>query len=342
MSEDRSQAPSKRRRELAKERGIVARSPELTAAVGLLATLGLLGVFGPQLWDALIAALRTSTILIDAGAIDAASLVARLRGVIGSVAFPLGAIVGGTIAAMFLAHQVQVGGLWAPTLIAPDLGRLWNPDAAFGSRLARGGWSLTKALLIAAVAGWTLRLYWPESASATTPEISGLAHAAAKLLRGVFLPTAAATLALGVIDFLAQIARIERVLAMSADELREESRAIDGDPNARSRRRRVAESWRGDPREPLAGASLLLSGGSGLTLVLAGGPPPGKIEVRAIARGASGASLRRAADRAKMPRVEAPGLALYLSNRGIAGAPLPADLATELARLWPKDVKISR
>ena len=122
MSDDRSQAPSKRRRELAKEQGIVARSPELTAAVGLLATLGLLGAFGSELWEALIAVMRTSTTLAENGRIDAPALVARLRGIAWGIAGPLGTIVGGTIATMFLAHQVQVGGLWVPRLLAPDLG----------------------------------------------------------------------------------------------------------------------------------------------------------------------------------------------------------------------------
>lgn len=337
MSEERSQGPSKRRRELAKEKGIVARSPELTAAVGWSATLALAGFFGPKLWSALVSGLRTSTSLIEAGPIGAAELVARLRAIAWEIGGPLSAIGGGTFAAMILAHQIQVGGLWKPKLLAPDLARLVRADVAIGSRLARGGWSLAKAALIAAVAAWSLRSSWPEAAREASIDVSGLTRAGAKLSRAVFLPAVASSLALGIVDFLAQIARIERALGMSADEVREESRAIDGDPNARSRRRLVAESWRDESTNPLAGASLVVSGSFGLTLVLAGDRPPGKIEVKAIARGASGAALRRAADRAGVARVDAPALALYLCARRVAGAALPADLAAELARIWPND-----
>ena len=39
MSEDRTQPPSKRRRQLAREQGQVAHSPELTAAAGWLVVL---------------------------------------------------------------------------------------------------------------------------------------------------------------------------------------------------------------------------------------------------------------------------------------------------------------
>ncbi len=49
MSEDRTQPPSKRRRQLARQQGQVAHSPELTAAAGWLAAVVLLGVLGDDL-----------------------------------------------------------------------------------------------------------------------------------------------------------------------------------------------------------------------------------------------------------------------------------------------------
>ena len=54
MSEDRTQEPSKRRRLEARERGQVARSPELTGAAGLLAASALLGIWGDDLALALV------------------------------------------------------------------------------------------------------------------------------------------------------------------------------------------------------------------------------------------------------------------------------------------------
>ena len=49
MSEDRTQPPSKRRRQLARQHGQVAHSPELTAAAGWLAAVALLGIVGDDL-----------------------------------------------------------------------------------------------------------------------------------------------------------------------------------------------------------------------------------------------------------------------------------------------------
>ena len=51
MSEDRTQPPSKRRRQLARQQGQVAHSPELTAAGGWLAAVVLLGCPGRRSGD---------------------------------------------------------------------------------------------------------------------------------------------------------------------------------------------------------------------------------------------------------------------------------------------------
>ena len=53
----------------------------------------------------------------------------------------------------------------------------------------------------------------------------------------------------------------------------------------------------------------MLLGSRGLTVVVAGGPPPRRITVRSVARGAAGASLRRTAERAGLVSIDAPELA---------------------------------
>ena len=84
-------------------------------------------------------------------------------------------------------------------------------------------------------------------------------------------------------------------------------------------RRQIARSWRGDSPELLAGASLVLSGPSGLTLILAGGPPPRRITIRAATKGNPGLRLRRSAEALKIPQVDAPDLARRLAQRPAVG-----------------------
>lgn len=337
MSEERTQAPSKRRRQQARERGLVARSPELTAAVGLLAAVALLGLWGDDLVEALVAAVRAPLAGEAIVGAEPAEVVARLRDLALGVAGPLLGVIGGVVAAVVTAHQVQVGGLWVPGLVAPDPQRLWGGGGAggLGARVARGGWMLAKAAVVVGVAGAVIRAHLPAFDRLGGLEARALSRAAGDLLRGLTGDLALATLGLGLVDFLLQQRRIEAQLRATPEEQREDLRAIEGDPALRARRRQLVRAWRRDPAGDLAGAALVLTGPAGLSLVLAGGPPPRRVTVRRVARGPSGVRLRGDAGRAGVPLVAAPDLARLLARRPDAGSSPPAPLLAALAALWP-------
>ncbi len=335
MSEDRTQAPSRRRREEAKQRGQVARSPELTAAVGLMASLGLLATFGGDLLATLVEAVRSPWVEAITLA-DAPEVVATLRRLAAGLALPLGGVLGGVVLAIFAAHQAQVGGLWAPGLLAPDPSRLGGEGlvSGLGSRAARGAWGLAKAAAIGAVAAWSVRGHLPAFAHLATLAPATLAAASGALMRDLMLSLGVATLALGLVDYAWQRAGLEARLRTTPEEHREDQKAIDGDPAVRDRRRRLAKSWRVDPTEAVRGARLVVTGGETLAVVLGGDGGRGRGSVRLVARGLLAAKVRAEADRAGIARAEAPTLARALA-RG-KGRDLPTASAAELARLWPR------
>ena len=342
MSEDRTQEPSKMRRIQARERGQVARSPELTGAVGLLAASALVGIWGDDLALALIGLIRAPW-LGDLGVgIGADEVVGRIRQAAWGVAGPLLGIVGGAAAATVAAHQAQVGGLFVPGLLAPDPARLWSlrldeGGSAAGNgpaaRAARGAWSVLKAVVVVAVAGGSIRSGLGDFYRLGRLDPPGLARGAASILGGTALALALATLALGLVDFALQYRRFEAMLRTTDQENREDQKAAEGDPALRSRRRRQARALRGDAPELLAGATLVVVGAAGLVVVLAGGPPPRRVSIRSTANGPTGRSLLQAARSARLAIVEAPGLALDLAR---SGSPLPPpESAAGLAAIWP-------
>ena len=87
------------------------------------------------------------------------TFVAHIRGLVLAVAVPLGVILAGFTVGAVAAHQMQVQGLWAPALIAPDPGRLWSPGR--GSGLAPGleriAWAVVKAVVLVGVSFWAIR-----------------------------------------------------------------------------------------------------------------------------------------------------------------------------------------
>ena len=90
-----------------------------------------------------------------------------------------------------------------------------------------------------------------------------------------------------------------------------------------------------DSPELLSGASLVLTGPAGLTVILAGGPPPRRVNVRGAVKGSVGLRVRRSAEAAKVPEVEAPDLAHRLARRPMTASSVAAEVVAELASVWP-------
>jgi flagellar biosynthetic protein FlhB len=340
MSEDRTQEPSNRRRLEARQRGQVARSPELTGAAALLAASALLGIWGDELALGLVGLIRDSwsgDLMVGA---DSSEVVARIRSAVWGVVGPLFGILGGTLAVAIVAHQAQVGGLFAPGLIAPDFSRLWRlhldeegMGSAFAERAGRGVWSVVKAVVVVGVAAWVIRSGLGDLQRLGRLDPSTMAKGAGAIIRSTTLALALATLALGLLDFSLQHRRLEAMLRMTPDEHREDLKSADGDPSLRARRRNQARALRGDSPELFAGATLAIVGASGLILILAGGPPPRRITIRSSANGATGKRLKKSAEAAKVPLLEALALALALAR--LRTPIVPPELMAALSADWP-------
>src|SRR5262245_11241962 len=184
MSEDRTQPPSKRRRQLAREQGQAAHSPELTAAAGWLAAVVALGCCGGGLADALTGLIRVALTDWGPGAlpVDAVGLAARVRGMALALAWPLGGILAAFAIGATAAHQLQVRGLWSSRLIMPDPGRLWSPGRGPGisARAGRAGWAAMKAAIFVAALAWVIRAGWGEVLSLGSLEGAALAQEASR------------------------------------------------------------------------------------------------------------------------------------------------------------------
>ncbi len=238
MSEDRTQPPSTRRRQLAREQGQAAHSPELTAAAGWLAAVAALVFCGGGLASELAGMMRGSLSEWDPRAMptDAAGLADRLRGVAMALAWPLGAILAAFAAGATAAHQLQVRGLWSSRLIAPDPGRLWTRGRGPGlaARCGRAGWSAVKAVAFVAALAWLIRSGWTEVLRLSSLEGAGLAYAASRSVLGLAGVLAGVLAVLGLADYGFAYWRFESMLRTTPEEQREDRRVMEGDVTARA------------------------------------------------------------------------------------------------------------
>jgi flagellar biosynthetic protein FlhB len=337
-SEDRTQPASTLRRQQAREQGQVAHSPELTTAAGLVATVIAIFLVGQDLVKALLFTFQHTISSLGRLPGDADGVSAELRSITLGVASPLALIALAATSAALLAHQLQVRGLFVPSLIAPDVTRLWSPNHGMNpaAQLRRSVWGWFKAILLTATAGWVIRSAWLNMIHANELTGAELGLAAGTALLQAVWPLTALLVLLGAIEFGLRYHRFESMLRMTPDEQREDQRTMEGDPAVRAQRRRLVRTWRSDTPELFTGASLVLLGTNGLTLVIAGGPPPARIHVRTVARGAAGLRLRRSPGARQVHQLDAPDLARWLSIRPAAGSITAPELMARLAAAWPR------
>ena len=231
MSDERTIEASPRRLREARERGVVASSPGLTAAVGLLAAAAALGACGEGLVDGVVGLLPGLDAVEGLIEADRDAFLDRVREAGRAVAMPLLSILGATAVALVGAHQLQVGGLLVPSLALPDPSRLrpFAKAGTLGDRLGRASGSSLRFAAVLALAGWTIAGWLREGHPSGNPVAGASAVGAmASALHGLLIRLGLALLVFGLIDYAAQVRRVSARLRMSPEEHRMELRDQGG------------------------------------------------------------------------------------------------------------------
>jgi flagellar biosynthetic protein FlhB len=337
MSEDRTQPASARRRQVARQRGHVAHSPELTASVGWLVATAALAALSGKLTSGLASLIDRTMTTAPVVFVDQTAVVTRIRECVGSLVWPFLMVSAAFAAGAMGAHLVQVRGLWSPQLLVPDVARLWARPRREGlsGPAERILWLLVKTTCLVAVWVWSIDSAWGEILQLGCLEGPALARAAGQVLIRIEWFVAGTLLILGLVDYAIIRRRFDLILRTTPQQQREDQRVMEGDPAVRAQRYRVARSWRDELPEVVNGASLMVTGLAGLTVVLAGGPPPRRVSIRATKKGNVGLRLRHLASARNISLVEAPDLARRLARSPSAGSSVAAELSAELASIWP-------
>jgi flagellar biosynthetic protein FlhB len=240
---EKSQDPTPHRRQKAREEGQVARSQDLGSAVLLLAGLIALLACGGSLVDFLGLYLKQQLGGAAWLSMDAAAAVTECHATLAGLAKCLLPILGVLLVAAVVVNLGQTGLLFLPEKLALDLQRL---DPLQGLQrifslpsLARLLFGLFKIALIATVA---IVVLWNQCNAILGLAALGLPEMSA-YLAGVLLWTAikvaVALLILAIFDYAFQRWKQERDLKMTPQEVREEMKNLEGDPQIIARRRAV-------------------------------------------------------------------------------------------------------
>jgi flagellar biosynthetic protein FlhB len=239
----KTELPTNRRRQELRERGSVARSSDLNVATLALVAAAILNYFSSDLARALQELLRRSLSARAWLTIDTPLVMTELVSLaltVGGAIVPLLALV---VAAAVAINVLQVGFLVTTTPLAPDLERI-NPLAGF-----RRLWSLQStvrliagivklAVSCAIVAGFvSARL--PQFLQGINADTAGFCQQIGGWLAALAFQLALGLTVLAILDYGFQVWKFEQDIKMTPQEIREELRQTEGDPQIRQRRREV-------------------------------------------------------------------------------------------------------
>ncbi len=336
---EKTEQPSPRRLEKAREEGQVARSRELvtfvllaTAAAGLWTTAGLLE-------SRVGSVLRRGLAFDRAVAFDPALMVAGAgeMGVQGLLA--IAPFLGMMLLAALVAPTLLGGLLFAPKSLAPDFKKL-DPLAGLGrmfsaQSLAELLKALAKSLVIGTVGFLVIRNGMDAMLGAMREApAAGIAHMLALVARSCAW-IIGALLLIALADVPYQVWALNKKLRMSREDLKQEHKESDGDPHVKARIKRQQQAMaRRRMMSEVPKADLVLTNPTHFAVAL-------RYDERAMAAPkvvAKGTDLvaqriRELAREHQVEVVESPALARSLYRHADLGKEIPAGLYTAVAEL---------
>lgn len=239
--QEKTEAPTPKRRREAAEKGQVPRSQEVGTALLLLAAAGAIHLGGTGLARELAIVFDRSARSSAAFPLGVEGATALLRGVGWQVLAALAPVVLGITGLATAAAALQARGTltWQP--LKPDWNRLSpqkNLGRIFGIRsVAELAKAVLKLVLIGFVVYLALRRTWPEILSLGQKSPFALLVVLRQTAVRLFGTAGLAFLAIALADYLFQFWQHEKQLRMSLQEIKQETKESEGDPMVKARRR---------------------------------------------------------------------------------------------------------
>lgn len=237
-----TEQPTQRRLEKARREGQFPQAKEFVAALQFLVLLGALSAGGAAWFDAFRATTRSLLARAFAGDLGAADLTAMTWAIVRRLIAPLAAAgIGITIVTLaFRLATTQFGFSWKK--LAPDLKRL-NPVSKLRDLPKQNLPQAGQAVLLLPLFLWAVYAVARDKLETilTLPmgTIQGGYRFLTASLMELFWKAGAVFLIFGSIDLFRQIKRHRQDLRMSKQEIREEMKELEGNPQMKAKIRRI-------------------------------------------------------------------------------------------------------
>jgi len=330
-SGDKKHFATEKRRRQAREEGQIVKSQDLTSAGLLLAALAALWFLGSSAAESLASAMAESLSMSHLAPMqtsDAMHWLLRMTGRLAIATVPMLLVM---FVAGILVNVLQAGLLISPAKIMPKLSNISPLSGAKRIVSARGiarlGFGIFKVLVIAAVAYFAVGKYHESILGMTSMSVPQIAVVLFDALLGTCVWIGGALFVLAMLEFTFQKWKHEQDLMMSDQELRDEMKETEGDPQLMARRRQIQRQMmmqRAESEVPKA--DVVVTNPTELAIAIQYDPRtmPAPI-VLAKGAGVLAQRIRRLALQHSIPVVERKPLAQALYKSVDVGSVVPQD-----------------
>jgi flagellar biosynthesis protein FlhB len=337
--QERTEQPTGKRLEQAREQGQVPRSVELSTAAVLLLAGGGLHFMGGRVALQLHDLMRSGLSLSREDSLDESRAVGMFANELMHAIITCAPLLGLTLVAAFLA-PIAIGG-WNVSfqVLAPNFDKL-NPASGFQRMFSpRSVVELAKAfakfLFIASVAAWLLWSHSGELMGLSSEPIDGALAHAASLTGHAFLVLAGTMGLIAAIDVPLQLWQHNEKLKMSRQEIKEEAKESDGSPEMKGRIRRAQQELaRRRMMQEVPKANVIVTNPTHFAVALKYDEKRMRAPI-VVAKGADeiAARIRAVATEHNVPIFEAPPLARALHRHVDLNGEIPSNLYVAVAQV---------
>jgi flagellar biosynthetic protein FlhB len=242
---ERTESPTQKRLEEARKRGQVARSRDLAAAVTTLGGGAALYNLGGSTGAQLLAMMRNALSFSQADAIQGDRMLQMLVAASHAALIAMIPLLGLLLVATVLAPLLLGGWTFSGSVLAPQWERL-DPVAGMGRVFSQRGWievlkSLARFAVVAVVSWLVIRQQFPAFTHlGAESSRAGIAHAL-QLCGMAFILIGSSLAIIALIDVPLTLWQHHKSLRMSLQEIRDEARETEGNPEVRGRIRRTQQ-----------------------------------------------------------------------------------------------------
>jgi flagellar biosynthetic protein FlhB len=239
----KTEKPTPKRLEQARERGQVATSQDVKSWGMLIAGLFAVGLLAPPAAYRLASTGARMLSRADTISVDAESLQPALAGLIVEVARTIAPALAALVLAAVAASVIQTGLIWAPTRIAPQLSRISPASGAKRLMSARAlvefGKGVLKLAAVASVCVLIARALLADVALLPAVSLPALVERVQAVAVWLTAGTLVVLTLIAGLDFAFQRLAFLKQMRMSRQEVRDEVKQAEGDPHIKARIRRL-------------------------------------------------------------------------------------------------------